>query len=258
MDEEKSSTNQRNMGPGSSSSAAAGSGVGITTPNVGMNLTPATESISGGKYLSSTRASVDSDSDYQAFANQVSGSPSRPVSRSSTFSGLSTTATKDGIEGKRIRRFHDPMGYAVWLYPQSGYSSSQLRSGSLADNNDEQVEEDRYGGEEYNTDNGGSIPRGNREDDDDDMQSTSSEDADPERKPSPPNIPSAPPVTLNEKIRLLRTGSVSGVSHANGENYRPGDSIPRGLDDEFYSEAGSCRSGSYEDDLSVSVQPASL
>lgn len=150
-----------------SSSSAGGSG-----GNGSLNLTPASESAKGsslGSTISqhlSTRASVDSDSDYQGSATTPSGTPSRPLSRtSSSMSGVSTMATKDGVEGQRFKKFHEPTAYM---------------------DDDENMDRE-------------SVT----------SQSTCSGYTD-DSTPPPPNIPSAPPVTLNEKIRLLRTGSVSG------------------------------------------------
>lgn len=71
-----------------------------------------TESTSTSSYLKYTL----SDEDYQppnTSAPQYS-LPSRPLSRSSVTSGLSVTATKDGIEGKRIKR-HGIPGYPLNL-----------------------------------------------------------------------------------------------------------------------------------------------
>ncbi|ANB12177.1 hypothetical protein AWJ20_415 [Sugiyamaella lignohabitans] len=126
-----SSPRQEINSASTNSSPSSTSGVIAPTP-VSFNLTPASDAFPAGRYLSSTRASVDSDSDYQAVVNATnrdgnrdrdnnpaSATPSRPVSRSSTFSGLSTTATKDGVEGKRVHRIHDPLGYATWLFPSS-------------------------------------------------------------------------------------------------------------------------------------------
>lgn len=61
---------------------------------------------------SSTCVSVGSDTEYQRYLSgtpsEVNSVPSRPLSRSSTLSGISTTATLDGVEGKRTRgRLHD-------------------------------------------------------------------------------------------------------------------------------------------------------
>jgi len=163
-----------------------------------MNLTPASETLSSTKNLSSTRASVDSDSDYQAINNvSTSSNPSRPVSRSSTFSALSTTATKDGVEGKRIHRSHDPVSYYSWIY------STNASSGTKPESPSETLVE----GEDGQSINSGA----DEENDNYSYDSDATSDYTSERtKPAPPNIPSAPPVTLNEKIRLLRTGSVSG------------------------------------------------
>lgn len=66
---------------------------------------------------------VSADSDYQENMTSESASdflnpeyfaldtPSRPLSRNSTTSCLSTTATKDGIEGRRLHR-HGPTAYS--------------------------------------------------------------------------------------------------------------------------------------------------
>lgn len=181
--------------------------------------------ITGTPILSSTCASVDSDSDYQGRCSTpiLHSSHSRPISRSSSMSGVSTTANKDGIEGNTIHRYHDPQGYNKWI------SSTLANEASLSDSPtvSSSVDEDAL-----------SI--------DDDRESLSLEDVlttssksntltkDKFKKgkcshqqqlqyhqeqqlmespngyaPTPPNHPSAPPVTLNEKIRLLRTGSVS-------------------------------------------------
>ncbi|KAA8904698.1 hypothetical protein TRICI_005395 [Trichomonascus ciferrii] len=152
------------------SSSAGGSGDG-SGGGGSLNLTPASENAKGGlsstisQHLS-TRASVDSDSDYQGSATTPSGTPSRPLSRtSSSMSGVSTMATKDGVEGQRFKKFHEPTSYM---------------------NDDENMDRESITSQ--------STCSGYTED----------------NTPPPPNIPSAPPVTLNEKIRLLRTGSVSG------------------------------------------------
>lgn len=210
--------------------------------------------------------------------------PSRPLSRSSTMSGLSTTATKDGVEGNRIHRFHDPQGYTKWIsstMPDDGsFTSSSANSVAGSDLDDMLVEnqDDETPGPREDdsvldlaagmvskarlqSQNGG----GGVDDEDDvdfeyqyyDDRSVSSatssnnggpttnsnnklfsktlfskansnnhnninlynagpsssvgfnQQQDQDYAPTPPNDPRAPPVTLNEKIRLLRTGSVS-------------------------------------------------
>ncbi len=123
--------------------------------------------------ISSTAASVCSDSDYQnSPVLPVSRPPSRPLSRCSTTSGLSTTATKDGVEGKRIHR-------VPGFQP---YTTSLLSS---------------YSPHVYNNDSK-SISSTNTEDSTN-YSTTSTNN-------QTPNIPTAPPFTLNDKIRLLRTG----------------------------------------------------
>lgn len=167
-----------------------------------LNLTPASENDNNSntstrlsstlsQHLSSTKASVDSDSDYQSVTTTTSTGPSRPLSRtSSSMSGVSTRATKDGVEGNIVKKHTQPR--------PTGW----------------QKEEGEYG---YDS---GEVEMGNgygEEDEEDQKSSTSSKDTTDaaaggsnSNTPSPPNEPSAPPVTLNEKIRLLRTGSVSG------------------------------------------------
>lgn len=183
------------------------------------SLTPATDQMApfaNSRYLSSTRASIDSDSEYQytgAASNAGSGTstserapgvmldtPSRPISRSSsTLSGVSTTATKDGVDGKRLHRAHDPTSYLSWLQrsPTSGAQFSRMDV-------------------EYSDDGQSSVADG------DSTTPDASGSANAEFHVA--NEPSAPPVTLNEKIQLLRTGSVPGAggpSHSTNSKPAP-------------------------------------
>lgn len=100
-----------------------------------------------GNTISSTCASVDSDSDYQAseiidegevpLAKQLSETtsptaprkfnkrlnppqfnsrpPSRPLSQASSMSGISTVAFKDGVEGNRPHKLNDSQEYTNWI-----------------------------------------------------------------------------------------------------------------------------------------------
>ncbi len=63
---------------------------------------------------------------------------SRPLSRSSVTSGLSVTATKDGVEGKRIKRTGIP-GYPLNLINKmySNYAKQQQNQQLQVDNNKE-------------------------------------------------------------------------------------------------------------------------
>ena len=109
--------------------------------------------------VSSTCASVDSDSDYQVGGGSTAGgggsvyangggaqssatnTPSRPLSRNSVMSGMSTTATKDGVEGNRIHRFHDPQGYTKWIsstMPDDISFTTSSSSNNLTDGEEEE------------------------------------------------------------------------------------------------------------------------
>lgn len=245
--------------------------------------------------VSSTCASVDSDSDYQGGPGEGSFSgfgagnsgqnfslttPSRPLSRTSTMSGVSTTATKDGVEGNRIHRFHDPQGYTKWMSSTMPDDMSFTSStNSVVDGSDDDGEpsgprdddsvldmaegmaakarihdhengdldndhDDDYQYYDHSGPNTASSSTSNNNNNNNskyqksndhkkklfatalanananyaaslspmtapeqlDQESTGSEMS---YAPTPPNDPSAPPVTLNEKIRLLRTGTVS-------------------------------------------------
>ena len=221
--------------------------------------------------LSSTCASVDSDSDYQGrdygstfddsgdtIMNNHSGvnAISRPLSRTSTMSGVSTTATKDGVEGNRLHRFHDPLGYAKWI--SSTFPDDMASSTSTPDNGTPFFEDDDMMGDPE-SENASSYEdeevlkvaaevaakaRIGKEQGEPNSNSSSGAQLSPGASssratasshqqqllyhhqqqlqelgsdassfaPTPPNNPSAPPVTLTEKIRLLRTGSVSRKS----------------------------------------------
>lgn len=219
--------------------------------------------------LSSTCASVDSDSDYQWAegstyddAGDASMStpsalnpPSRPLSRTSTMSGVSTTATKDGVEGNRLHRFHDPQGYAKWISLTSPGNQSPLHTppvtgppleedSMMADDeldsvravDDEDVlevaaevaskaiiDEESPNTHANDTNNSGNSreslykfdekpPSGSSHHQQllfHQQQQLQEADSASSFVPTPPNHPGAPPVTLSEKIRLLRTGSVS-------------------------------------------------
>ncbi|CAN6599454.1 hypothetical protein TRVA0_001S07294 [Trichomonascus vanleenenianus] len=162
-------------------------------------------------FVSSTRASVDSDSDYMNDLALSTTSSSRPLSRSSsTFSALSTTATKDGVAGKRVRRKFDPMSYANWAKlnamaapPPSSSNASTPR----------ETDSSVFSGELRD------YPEA---DGDGDAQMV---DPSPSLSSAPVSLrqqlPDAPPVTLGEKIQLLRTGSVSGkpASEPRDEDY---------------------------------------
>lgn len=205
-------------------------------------------------YMSSTRASIDSDSDYQSSNNNTTSSTtssqqlqsfistpsiSRPLSRSSsTISGLSTTATKDGVEGKKIHRFQDPMRYISWLkHSSSTVSNNQasLASSSSSNNNNNN-------GNNTNIDNNYNYTDTISSSNTTGTNTSSSDEStvDSGQQPNyyysqssstktPPNLPSAPPVTLNEKIRLLRTGSVNGSRKEVAQEYLPPDEISSGV-----------------------------
>lgn len=211
--------------------------------------------------VSSTCASVDSDSDYQGTpTGSAINTPSRPLSRSSTMSGMSMTATKDGVEGNKIHRFRDPLGYTKWMSSTTRDDSNTSVNGDLdSDERDSETpgpreddsvldvaadmaararldseiydedfdHEEYYGGEGshqeslrknlreglgrsdssdlHGVDGAGTSSIGDLRCGDDTPRSYAGS--------TPPNDPSAPPVTLNEKIRLLRTGSVSHALH---------------------------------------------
>lgn len=231
-----------------------------------INLTPATGADHGPVVLSSTQASVDSDSDYQVAASFNAEEVSRPESRSSTFSGLSTTATKDGVEGNRIHRSHDPTGFT--LFPtltsasqrsdgdgqwstasvstiDSGVadslkSKSELgdapRTSSLVNDAEPRPSDPNENTKHLNNKQQHKIPpflgpnqnytheREHDHDHDHDHEHERDHDHDKQHEhphghghahghhhPAPPNEPDAPPVTLREKINLLRTGSVAGI-----------------------------------------------
>uniref|UniRef100_A0A060T9J9 ARAD1D18788p n=1 Tax=Blastobotrys adeninivorans TaxID=409370 RepID=A0A060T9J9_BLAAD len=187
--------------------------------NGSMNLTPTSDGTTGNNAapslpslrVSSTQASVDSESDYQMTTSSAmtatasSASTSRPLSRSSSIvsgtSALSTTATKDGVEGKKVRRFHDPLGYTAWL---------------KSTNNARLFDDDNASGAPSGAPSGIASGIASGDGSGDTTPSVNSGDSDGHK--TPPNIPSAPPVTLNEKMRLLRTGSVSGHGHGPQES----------------------------------------
>lgn len=239
-------------------------------PAFSLNLTPASEGLGGRRqYLSSTRASVDSDSDYQQINNTGSSMGSRPMSRSSTFSALSTTATKDGVEGKKTHKVNDPLGYSMWMY-SSGHGSlgpPDSPSDTLVDREESSVSESLEGTR------GSSIGDGSHTGDDSvagasemgcgDNETTSSDGSsgcskeygreggrdirhqeELDNEIAPPNIPSAPPVTLSEKIRLLRTGSVSGIPpYTHGVQHydldsHGGDSDQRDMEEHMFVDRG--------------------
>lgn len=81
------------------------------------------------------------------------------------------------------------------------HGSSIAGQGSELGSNDQFISEEDDGcrQEKRHDDDGHDDDGGDDEDDELDHDIT------------PPNIPSAPPITLSEKIRLLRTGSVSGI-----------------------------------------------
>ncbi|KAH3673626.1 hypothetical protein WICMUC_003529 [Wickerhamomyces mucosus] len=86
-----------------------------------------TSSTPGKAFLKSPIPSIKSsnsiDQDSQFLTNLVS----RPLSRSSITSGISTTATKDGVEGKRIKK-HGIPGYPLNLINKMYNTSSQVKS----------------------------------------------------------------------------------------------------------------------------------
>lgn len=229
--------------------------------------------------VSSTCASVDSDSDYQVGGSiggtqsSITNTPSRPMSRNSVMSGMSTTATKDGVEGNRIHRFHDPQGYTKWIsstMPDDdgiSFTSSSANSRDVDDSEEGSLmmppggstngETERYMDDNTVFDMAAAVAAKARIEEDDaydyyaQKSTTSSSTGGAggtggsfsgsdklfskalfSKAPydygqqdmgsysaTPPNDPSAPPVTLNEKIRLLRTGTVSRHPHIEGTEY---------------------------------------
>lgn len=218
-----------------------------------MNLTPAT-GMDHTVVLSSTQASVDSDSDYQAVSSYNMEECSRPGSRTSTLSGVSTIATKDGIEGNRIRRTHDPMGFILHPTLTTASQRSEDTESNISDESHSTIDSSLVDALDLGNSNGisnnaatstyipgdESVPRStmslqpgtrnhkhpqkqkskilqyptSRQEGGSDNRSESNKThlnpAHPHH-PHPPNEPDAPPVTLREKINLLRTGLVEGL-----------------------------------------------
>lgn len=187
----------------------------------GGNSTPA---------LSSTCASVDSDSDYQDGGANSSvcgsdtastiggGAPSstvstngtgasRPLSRTSTMSGLSMTATKDGVEGNRIHRSHDPQGYTNWA--SSALLDQQQQQDQDQDADMAITPTSTSGFDDPHAFDDGMVAAATPPSVTQTQLLADQPDSPIDYAPTPPNHPSAPPITLTEKIRLLRTGSVS-------------------------------------------------
>lgn len=176
---------------------------------------------------------MDSDSDYQfgdrsnmSTMTAAGGTASNSISRSSSFSMLSTTAQKDGFQGRR-RHFDDPGASSAWVervaqrsslaneLSMSGNETMDLDSSSIPDASDDlDLTPEGFGMRED-----AGFPSG---DADSSFASTvdNRQQLDNDAWPAAngteaivgemPNIPTAPPVTLTEKIRLLRTGSVGG------------------------------------------------
>lgn len=175
--------------------------------------------LAGTQGLSSTCASVDSDSDYQDGGSSVYGgeststpaaNSSRPLSRTSNLSGVSTTATKDGVEGNRIRKSHDPLGYKKWM---SSALADDISSSASSSTTSVSLNENPFGaGDERQAHNNEAMDASNspstKSPHQQQLQLHQQETLN-EYVPTPPNDPRAPPITLTEKIRLLRTGSVS-------------------------------------------------
>lgn len=215
-----------------------------------------------GPQLSSTCASVDSDSDYQgrtgsSFGNEGALTPSsiahsRPQSRSSALSTFSTTACKDGVEGNRVHRFQDPQSYSKWISSTLPDSlSGSASTGKSIEEDGLMLADDERESEPFEDESVMQITReveskaglGNsptpyssgtsgHNNSNDNNQSNNPEGNGTHQQqllyhqqqqalespnnyvPTPPNNPTAPPVTLTEKIRLLRTGSVSRKAQA--------------------------------------------
>ncbi|ODV93847.1 hypothetical protein PACTADRAFT_4747 [Pachysolen tannophilus NRRL Y-2460] len=156
---------------------------------------------------SSTAASIaSSDLDYQnEWTNSSLTLPiSRPLSRSSTTSGMSVTAFKDGIEGKRIHRNgipNYPHNLILNMFDNTNNNSSNRLNGSLPrsihSNYHDQSSTDITSSSFFEDDN--SNPK---------SPSHYTNSSIETEMNNPPNIPSGPPVTLNEKMRLLKTGIV--------------------------------------------------
>lgn len=143
------------------------------------------------------------------------------------MSGVSTTANKDGIEGNTIHRYHDPQGYNKWISSTLANDTSLSASPAISSCVDEDalsIDEDRESlsledglttsakSESNTLANDKSLfkkAKGSHQQQLQYHQEQQLMESPNGYAPTPPNHPSAPPVTLNEKIRLLRTGSVS-------------------------------------------------
>lgn len=95
---------------------------------------PSSDTESNSSYMRSPVSGAMSDQEDQTLSASQYLSISRPLSRSSVTSGLSVTATKDGVEGKRVKRRGIP-GYPLNLIEKM-YANYLTRSGdqSISDN----------------------------------------------------------------------------------------------------------------------------
>lgn len=218
-------------GVSSSTTTTTTTGTSVSTGN-GEAVAPSSllgAIIHQNRMISSTKASVDSDSDYQfgdrsnvSTMTTAGGTVSNSLSRSSSVSMLSTTAQKDGVQGRR-RHFDDPGASSAWVERVVQRSSlanelPMLENESISDELDvhEDIdvtpdgfhipEDSEYQAEDVESEFVGTA------DDHQQLEDSSWSDANGVEQVSGemPNIPTAPPVTLTEKIRLLRTGSVGG------------------------------------------------
>ncbi|CDK24667.1 unnamed protein product [Kuraishia capsulata CBS 1993] len=128
---------------------------------------------------------------------------SRPLSRSSSASGVSTVATKDGIEGRRVHRNHNHhllfagmpgVNSASGIASMNSYNRNLLNSFS----NQDDVDDDSQSG---STESGtGENPKLGEYETDEQAQGGGSSFSH--------NVPGAPPVTLLEKMDLYKHGVV--------------------------------------------------
>lgn len=97
-------------------------------------------------HLKSPRSETDSGSfDVDSYESQGQASLpiSRPLSRSSVTSGLSVTATKDGIEGKRVKRTGIP-GYPLNLINKMYSNYAKQHQLQVEDGKENQEDPDEF------------------------------------------------------------------------------------------------------------------
>ncbi|EAZ63767.2 hypothetical protein PICST_52416 [Scheffersomyces stipitis CBS 6054] len=208
-------------------------------PNTNKEYLSATDANNKGRQFSDTNLSLASTaSDYQQNytddpSETLSTPPpdylqadpfSRPISRNSTTSCLSTTATKDGIEGKRFHR-HGPTTYSSNIIANMIHSQQiqQMKEKQLQQQhqttpilqvtsppsvqtpsqsvvNDASVPDPDYSEYSARTTNAQFDGEGGLGGERNEQYF---------EKRLPPNYHMPPPITLKEKINLLNTDSIS-------------------------------------------------